>query len=92
MDLESRKALAEYSRAKDESLPDRHQAVPWYVVNRKTRNQRAECHPPPAFQNSLQGPYAESLKLPKLDKSKYVRPLSRSRIYSGSTSKPRQLA
>jgi len=76
MDLESRKHWADYSRAKDEmfAVTDTRQ-VPWFVVNAEDKK--------PARLNVIRHllsiiPYRdltpEPLKLPKLEKSKYVRP------------------
>jgi polyphosphate kinase len=76
MDLESRKHWADYSRAKDEMFAvtdTRH--VPWYVVNAEEKK--------PARLNVIRHllsriPYRdltpEPLKLPPIEKSKYVRP------------------
>ncbi|MGP8250861.1 MAG: polyphosphate kinase 2 [Terracidiphilus sp.] len=76
MDLESRKHWADYSRAKDEMFAvtdTRH--VPWYVVNAEDK----KCARLNVIRHLLSLiPYrdltAEPLKLPKLEKSKYVRP------------------
>jgi len=76
MDLESRKHWADYSRAKDDmfAITDTKQS-PWFVVN--AENKKA------ARLNVIRHllsmiPYhdltPESLKLPPLEKSKYVRP------------------
>jgi polyphosphate kinase 2 len=76
MDLESRKHWAEYSRAKDEmfAVTDTKQ-VPWYVVNAEDKKS-ARLNVIRHLLSKI--PYKdltpESLKLPKLDKSKYVRP------------------
>jgi polyphosphate kinase 2 len=76
MDLESRKHWADYSRAKDEmfAITDTKQ-VPWYVVNaedKKTARLNVIHH------LLSMVPYCdltpEPLTLPKLEKSKYVRP------------------
>ena len=76
MDLESRKHWADYSRAKDEmfAICDTRQC-PWYVVNaenKKTARLNVIRH------LLLQIPYQdltpETLTLPPLEKSKYVRP------------------
>jgi polyphosphate kinase 2 len=76
MDLESRKHWAEYSRAKDEMLAvtDSKQA-PWYVVNAEDK----KCARLNVIRHILSMiPYRdltpEHLVLPKLEKSKYVRP------------------
>ncbi|HEY1161009.1 MAG TPA: polyphosphate kinase 2 [Terracidiphilus sp.] len=76
MDLESRKHWADYSRAKDEMLAitDTKQA-PWYVVNAEKK----ECARLNVIRHLLSMiPYRdmtpEPLTLPKLEKSKYVRP------------------
>ena len=76
MDLESRKHWADYSRAKDEmfAVTDTKQ-VPWYVVNAEEQEMRAaQRDPPPALDDSYRDLTPEPLKLPQLDKSKYVRP------------------
>ena len=76
MDLESRKHWADYSRAKDEmfAITDTKH-VPWYVVNAENKKS--------ARLNVIRHllsiiPYRdltpEPLTLPKLEKSKYVRP------------------
>jgi len=76
MDLESRRHWVEYSRAKDEMFAhtDIKQA-PWYVVNaddKKCARLNVICH------LLSQIPYEDltpqPLKLPPLDKVKYVRP------------------
>ena len=76
MDLESRSRWAEYSRAKDEmfAVTDIKQA-PWYVVNaedKKSARLNVICHLLSLI------PYEDltpkPLKLPPLDKTKYVRP------------------
>jgi polyphosphate kinase 2 len=76
MDLESRKHWAEYSRAKDEmfAVTDLKQA-PWYVVNAEDK----KCARLNVIRHLLSLiPYKdltpEPLKLPALEKSKYVRP------------------
>ena len=76
MDLESRKHWADYSRAKDEmfAVTDTKQA-PWYVVNAENKK-RARLN---VIRHLLKMiPYhdltPEPLKLPRLEKSKYVRP------------------
>jgi polyphosphate kinase 2 len=76
MDLESRKHWAEYSRAKDEMLAvtDTKQA-PWYVVDAENK----KCARLNVIRHLLSMiPYRdltpEHLVLPKLEKSKYVRP------------------
>jgi polyphosphate kinase 2 (PPK2 family) len=76
MDLESRKHWAEYSRAKDEMFAvtdTKH--VPWYVVNAEDK----KCARLNVIRHLLslidyQDLTPESLTLPKLEKSKYVRP------------------
>jgi len=76
MDLQSRKHWADYSRAKDEmfAVTDTKQ-VPWFVVNAEEKK--------PARLNVIRHllsriPYKdltpEPLKLPPIEKSKYVRP------------------
>ena len=76
MDLESRRRWAEYSRAKDEmfAVTDIKQA-PWYVVNAENK----KCARLNLIHHLLSMiPYRdmtpERLKLPPLDKTKYVRP------------------
>jgi polyphosphate kinase 2 (PPK2 family) len=76
MDLESRKHWADYSRAKDEmfDVTDTKHS-PWYVVNAENKM----CARLNVIRHLLSLiPYrdltAEPLKLPKLEKSKYVRP------------------
>jgi polyphosphate kinase len=76
MDLESRRRWAEYSRAKDEmfAVTDIKQA-PWYVVDAENK----KCARLNVIRHLLSLiPYRdltpERLKLPSLDKSKYVRP------------------
>jgi polyphosphate kinase 2 PPK2 len=76
MDLESRRRWAEYSRAKDEmfAVTDIKQA-PWYVVDAENK----KCARLNIIRHLLSLiPYRdltpERLKLPPLDKTKYVRP------------------
>jgi polyphosphate kinase 2 len=76
MDLESRKHWGDYSRAKDEmfAVTDTKQA-PWFVVNAENK----ECARLNVIRHLLSMiPYRdltpEPLKLPRLEKSKYVRP------------------
>jgi polyphosphate kinase 2 len=76
MDLESRKHWADYSRAKDEmfGVTDTKQ-VPWYVVNAENK----KCARLNVIRHFLsQFVYRdltpETLVLPKLEKTKYVRP------------------
>ena len=76
MDLESRKHWAEYSRAKDEmfAVTDTKQA-PWFVVNaecKKSARLNVIRHLLSQFVYRDLTP--EPLALPKLDKTKYVRP------------------
>jgi polyphosphate kinase 2 len=76
MDLESRKHWADYSRAKDEmfAVTDTKQS-PWYVVNaenKKCARLNVIRHLLSMFDYRDLTP--EPLKLPKLEKSKYVRP------------------
>jgi polyphosphate kinase 2 len=76
MDLQSRKHWAEYSRAKDEmfAVTDTKQS-PWYVVNaedKKCARLNVIRHLLSMFDYRDLTP--EPLKLPKLEKSKYVRP------------------
>jgi polyphosphate kinase 2 len=76
MDLESRKHWAEYSRAKDEmfAITDTKQS-PWFVVNAEDK----KCARLNVIRHLLsQFEYHDltpaPLELPKLEKSKYVRP------------------
>jgi len=76
MDLESRKHWDDYSRAKDEmfAITDTKHA-PWFVVNAEHK----ECARLNVIRHLLSMiPYRdltpEPLKLPRLEKSKYVRP------------------
>jgi polyphosphate kinase 2 len=76
MDLQSRKHWAEYSRAKDEmfAVTDTKQS-PWYVVNaedKKCARLNVIRHLLSIFDYLDLTP--EPLELPKLKKSKYVRP------------------
>jgi polyphosphate kinase 2 len=76
MDLQSRKHWAEYSRAKDEmfAVTDTKQS-PWYVVNaedKKCARLNVIRHLLSMFDYRDLTP--EPLELPKLEKSKYVRP------------------
>ncbi|MGD0681015.1 MAG: polyphosphate kinase 2 [Terracidiphilus sp.] len=76
MDLQSRKHWAEYSRAKDEmfAITDTKQS-PWYVVNaedKKCARLNVIRHLLSMFVYRDLTP--EPLELPKLEKSKYVRP------------------
>jgi polyphosphate kinase 2 len=76
MDLESRKHWAEYSRAKDEmfAITDTKQ-VPWHVVNaenKKCARLNVIRHLLSMFAYRDLTP--ETLVLPPLDKTKYVRP------------------
>ena len=76
MDLQSRKHWAEYSRAKDEmfALTDTKQS-PWYVANaedKKCARLNVIRHLLSLFDYLDLTP--EPLELPKLNKSKYVRP------------------
>ena len=76
MDLESRKHWADYSRAKDEmfAVTDTKQ-VPWHVVNAENKKS-ARLNVIAHLLSMI--PYRDltpqPLKLPKLEKSKYVRP------------------
>jgi len=76
MDLESRKHWADYSRAKDEmfAVTDTKQ-VPWFVVNAENKK-KARLNVISHLLSMI--PYhdltPEKLKLPPLEKSKYVRP------------------
>ena len=76
MDLESRKHWADYSRAKDEmfAVPDT-KLSPWFVVNAENkkcarRNVIRHLLSQFAYRDLTPAP----LELPKLEKSKYVRP------------------
>jgi polyphosphate kinase 2 (PPK2 family) len=76
MDLQSRAHWADYSRAKDEmfAVTDTRQS-PWFVVNAEDK----KCARLNVIHHLLsQIPYQdltpEPLELPKLEKSKYVRP------------------
>ena len=76
MDLESRRHWAEYSRAKDEmfAVTDTKQA-PWFVVNAENK----KCARLNVIRHLLsmfvyRDLTPEPLELPKLEKSKYVRP------------------
>src|SRR5579864_1989217 len=76
MDLESRRRWADYSRAKDDmfAVTDIKQ-VPWYVVNAENK----KCARLNVIRHLLSMvPYKDTtrdqLKLPPLDKTKYVRP------------------
>ncbi|MGA3373254.1 MAG: polyphosphate kinase 2 [Terracidiphilus sp.] len=76
MDLQSRKHWADYSRAKDEmfALTDTKQS-PWFVVNaekKKCARLNVIRHLLSLFDYCDLTP--EPLELPKLEKSKYVRP------------------
>jgi polyphosphate kinase 2 (PPK2 family) len=76
MDLESRKHWAEYSRAKDEmfAVTDTKMS-PWFVVNaedKKSARLNVIRHLLSQFDYRDLTP--APLKLPKLEKSKYVRP------------------
>jgi len=76
MDLESRRRWVEYSRAKDEmfAYTDVKQA-PWYVVNAENKK-KARLNVIQHLLNLI--PYEDltpkSLKLPPLEKAKYIRP------------------
>jgi polyphosphate kinase 2 len=76
MDLESRRRWVEYSRAKDEMFAhtDIKQA-PWYVVNAENKK-KARLNVIRHLLNLI--PYEDltpkPLKLPPLEKSKYIRP------------------
>jgi polyphosphate kinase 2 len=76
MDLQSRKHWADYSRAKDEmfAVTDTKQS-PWFVVNaedKKCARLNVIRHLLSQFEYRDLTP--EPLELPKLDKTKYVRP------------------
>ena len=76
MDLESRRHWAEYSRAKDEMLAvtDTKQA-PWSVVNAECKKSaRLNVIRHLLSQFAYRDLTPEPLALPKLEKSKYVRP------------------
>jgi polyphosphate kinase 2 len=76
MDLESRRRWVEYSRAKDEMFAHTDiKQVPWYVVNADNK----KCARLNVIAHLLSMvPYEdltpEPIKLPKLDRTKYVRP------------------
>jgi polyphosphate kinase 2 len=76
MDLESRRRWVEYSRAKDEMVAHTDiKQVPWYVVNADNK----ECARLNVIRHLLSLiPYEdltpEPIKLPTLDRKKYVRP------------------
>ena len=76
MDLQSRARWVEYSRAKDEMFAHTDiKQVPWYVVNADKK----KCARLNVISHLLSLiPYedltAKAMKLPPLDKSKYVRP------------------
>ncbi len=76
MDLQSRRHWADYSRAKDEmfAVTDTRQ-VPWFVVNAEDKKS-ARLNVIHHLLSKI--PYRdltpEPLKLPRLEKSKYVRP------------------
>jgi polyphosphate kinase 2 (PPK2 family) len=83
MDLESRRRWAEYSRAKDEmfAVTDIKQA-PWYVVNAENK----KCARLNVIRHLLsmidyKDLTPEHLKLPLLDKTKYVRPPIREQTF-----------
>jgi polyphosphate kinase 2 len=76
MDLESRRRWAEYSRAKDEmfAVTDIKQA-PWYVVNAEDKKcARLNVIRHLLSMISYKDLTPKPLKLPALDKTKYVRP------------------
>jgi len=76
MDLESRKHWAEYSRAKDEmfAVTDTKQS-PWFVVNAEDKKcARLNVIRHLLSQFAYRDLTPEPLELPKLEKSKYVRP------------------
>ncbi|HEY2017305.1 MAG TPA: polyphosphate kinase 2 [Bryobacteraceae bacterium] len=76
MDLESRRRWVDYSRAKDEmfSYTDIKQA-PWYVVNADNKKcARLNCLRHLLSMIAYEDLTPEPIKLPKLEKSNYVRP------------------
>ena len=76
MDLESRRRWVDYSRAKDEmfSYTDIKQA-PWFVVNADNKKcARLNCLRHLLSMISYEDLTPEPIKLPKLEKSNYVRP------------------
>ncbi len=76
MDLESRKHWADYSRAKDEmfAVTDTKQ-VPWFVVNAENKKSaRLNVIRHLLTRISYRDLTPEPLRLPRLEKSKYVRP------------------
>jgi polyphosphate kinase len=76
MDLESRRRWVDYSRAKDEmfSYTDIKQS-PWYVVNANNKKcARLNCIRHLLSMIAYEDLTPEPIKLPKLEKSNYVRP------------------
>ncbi|SPE33817.1 conserved hypothetical protein [Candidatus Sulfopaludibacter sp. SbA3] len=76
MDLESRRRWVDYSRAKDEmfSYTDIKQ-VPWYVVNADNKKcARLNCIRHLLSMIAYEDLTPEPVKLPKLERSNYVRP------------------
>jgi polyphosphate kinase len=76
MDLESRRRWVDYSRAKDEmfSYTDIKQS-PWYVVNADNKKcARLNCIRHLLSMIAYEDLTPEPIKLPKLEKSNYVRP------------------
>ncbi len=76
MDLESRRRWVDYSRAKDEmfSYTDIKQS-PWYVVNANNKKcARLNCMQHLLSMIPYEDLTPEPIKLPKLEKSHYVRP------------------
>ena len=76
MDLESRRRWVEYSRAKDEmSAHTDIKQAPWYVVNADNKK-KARLNVIRHLLSLI--PYEDltpkSLKLPPLDRAKYIRP------------------
>jgi polyphosphate kinase 2 len=76
MDLESRKHWAEYSRAKDEMFAVTDTKLsPWFVVNAENKKcARLNVISHLLSQFAYRDLTPEPLELPKLEKSKYVRP------------------
>jgi polyphosphate kinase 2 len=76
MDLESRKHWAEYSRAKDEMFAVTDTKLsPWFVVNAEDKKcARLNVISHLLSQFAYRDLTPEPLELPKLEKSKYVRP------------------
>ena len=76
MDLESRGRWVEYSRAKDEMFAHTDlKQVPWYVVNADDKKcARLNCIRHLLSMIPYRDLTPEPIKLPTLDRRKYVRP------------------